>query len=190
MLALMASRIQSVVLFCGSGQGNADVYAEAADELGRFLADLNVTLVYGGGSVGLMGVAARACMEDGGQVIGVIPNVLIQRELALLEVTELKVTSSMHERKAEMERLADAFVVMPGGLGTLDETFEILTWSQLGLHRKPVAFFNVNGFFDGLLQFIEHQAHEGFIQRATLPRILVGSDLDVLWEELAHEVED
>ncbi len=159
-------------------------YAEAAEAFGRFLARRDVALVYGGGSVGLMGIAARAAMEAGGKVVGVIPGFLVQREVALLEVTDLRVTESMHDRKAEMERLGDAFVAMPGGLGTLDETFEILTWSQLGLHKKPVAFFNVNGFFDGLIEFIRHQATEGFIQTETMPRLVAESELDALWKAL------
>ena len=138
-------------------------YAAAADGLGRSLAARDVTLVYGGASVGLMGVVADAALAAGGSVIGVLPRALSDLEIGHPGLTELRVVETMHERKTMMADTSDAFIALPGGLGTLEETFEVWTWSQLGVHAKPVGFLNVNGYFDRLLAFLDHAVAEGFV---------------------------
>jgi len=164
--------MESVCVYCGSYPGAKPGYAAAARELGALLATSGRTLVYGGGGVGLMGEIARAAMEEGGRVIGVIPSHLNTKERAYLEV-ELRVVASMHERKQTLADLADGFIAMPGGLGTFDELFEILTWNQIGLHGKPVGLLNVLGYFDALLGVIEKAVSEGFAPATARSRILV-----------------
>ena len=151
-------------VFCGSSEGGRSGYAEAARSLGAELVARGIGLVYGGGAVGLMGVLADAVLGRGGEVIGVIPEPLVSRELAHRGLTELRVVPSMHERKATMAALADGFIALPGGLGTLEETFEILTWAQLGIHAKPVGVLNVEGYWDGLRQLVGHAVAEGFVR--------------------------
>jgi len=151
-------------IFCGSRSGTSSIYAEAARELGKLVAQRGFALVFGGGHVGLMGVLADAVLEAGGEVDGVIPQGLVDRELAHARCTRLHITRSMHERKALMADLSDAFVALPGGYGTLDEMCEMLTWAQLGLHAKPVGLLNTACFFDGLLAFLDHTVAEGFIK--------------------------
>ncbi|GAC1504160.1 MAG: hypothetical protein NVS1B3_00270 [Candidatus Dormibacteraceae bacterium] len=153
-----------LTVFCGSSTGRSPTYAEAARGLGREMVRRGVGLVYGGAGVGLMGVLADTVLEGGGEVIGVIPQNLVAREIGHTGVTDLRVVESMHERKALMAELGDAFVALPGGVGTLDELFEAWTWAQLGLHLKPCAVLNVNGYFDSLLQLIEHTVREGFMR--------------------------
>ena len=152
-----------LAVFCGSQFGTDPAYATAAADLGLELARRGVTLVYGGGRVGLMGVVAAACVEAGGAVVGVIPEFLAAKEIAFTAATELHVVATMHQRKAIMADRADAVAVLPGGFGTMDELFEILTWAQLGLHAKPVVLLNVNGFFDPLLAWVDHLTAEGFV---------------------------
>ena len=148
--------IQSVCLFCGSNRGVQPEYASAARAFGTALAEQGLTLVYGAGNIGLMGVAADAALAAGGKVIGVIPEFLKDKEVAHLGLSELHVTSTMHERKALMAELSDAFVALPGGFGTFDELFEILTWAQLSVHNKPVGLLNVAGFFQPLMEMVRH----------------------------------
>ncbi len=143
--------------------GRREEYRRAAAEVGLALAESGIGVVYGGGSVGLMGVVADAAMGAGGEVIGVIPEHLVDREIAHREVTELHVVGSMHERKALMAELSDAFVVLPGGLGTMEETFEVASWTQLGLYAKPLGLLNVAGYFAPLVTFLDHAVAEGFI---------------------------
>ena len=157
-------RIDSVCVYCGSADGNDPRFADAADALGVELADAGLTLVYGGGSLGLMGRVARACMGAGGTVIGIIPQFLHDREVMLRDVSELVVTTDMHERKRLMFERADAFVALPGGIGTLEEVVEMMTWSQLGRHDKPIVLANVAGFWDRLSQLIEQMTEVGFIR--------------------------
>ena len=157
--------MKRLCVFCGSSPGARPAYAEAARALGAALARRRIGLVYGGGSVGLMGALADAVLAEGGEVIGVIPRPLATRELAHPHVTEMRVVGSMHERKATMASLVDGFIALPGGLGTLEETLEILTWSQLGIHRKPVGVLNVEGYYDALLQLLSHAVREGFVRR-------------------------
>ena len=152
-------------VFCGSNVGVRDEYAKGARELGRELVARGIGLVYGGGSVGLMGVLADAVLAAGGAVTGVIPRPLATREIAHAGLTELRVVESMHERKATMADLADGFVALPGGLGTLEELLEILTWGQLGIHQKPVGVVNVLGYFDALRELLAHGVGEGLLRR-------------------------
>jgi uncharacterized protein (TIGR00730 family) len=153
-----------ICVFCGSSDGARPIYKDAARRLGVALARRRVGLVYGGGRVGLMGAVADALMAEGGEVVGVIPHALVAREAAHEGLTELRVVDSMHERKALMATLADAFVSLPGGMGTIEETCEMLTWAQLGIHRKPCAVVNVDGYFDPLLAFFDRGVAEGFIR--------------------------
>ena len=152
-------------VFCGSAPGHRPEYAAAARTLARVLVERGIRIVYGGGSVGLMGVLADSALALGGEVVGVIPRPLASRELAHSALTELRLVSSMHERKALMASLADGFVALPGGLGTLEETLEILTWAQLGIHDKPVGMLNVAGYYDGLRGLIDHGVREGFVRK-------------------------
>jgi uncharacterized protein (TIGR00730 family) len=158
--------MQRVCVFCGSLTGNQPIYAEAARQLGQSLARRSLSLVYGGGHIGLMGVLADSVLAGGGRVIGVIPRALVDRELAHGGVTELRVVETMHERKALMADLADGFIALPGGFGTADELFEILTWAQLGIHDKPIGLLNVAGYFDHLLAWLDHALREGFLAAA------------------------
>lgn len=160
--------MKRICVFCGSAVGTRPEYADAARVLAAELVRRDLGVVYGGGSVGLMGVLADATLALGGEVIGVIPRPLATRELAHPGLTRMHVVESMHERKALMASLVDGFVSLPGGLGTLEETLEILTWSQLGIHRKPIGLLNVVGFYDALLGLLNHAAAEGFVRRQYL----------------------
>jgi uncharacterized protein (TIGR00730 family) len=154
---------RSICVFCGSNFGNSKRYAETANEVGGSLARRGLRLIYGGGNVGLMGVVADACLAAGGNVVGVIPQSLVDKEIAHKGLTELHVVRSMHERKAMMAGLSDAFVTLPGGLGTFEEFFEMATWTQLGLHRKACGVVNVAGYFDGLLALADRAVLDGFL---------------------------
>jgi len=181
-------RLSTVCVFCGSSPGARPAYRDAAEALGRVLAAQGRTLVYGGGNVGLMGVIADAVLASGGRVIGVIPQHLVAREIAHTGVTELRTVASMHERKQLMADLADTFVLLPGGLGSLEEFFEVWTWGQLGLHRKPYGLLNVDGYFDPLLAFLDHAVAERFLRREQRELLLVDHDPERLLARLdAHE---
>lgn len=156
--------MQSVCVFCGSSSGADPVYVDAADRLGKLLAAEGITLVYGGACVGLMGAVADATLAAGGKAIGVLPDFLRRKELAHPRLTELFVVSSMHERKARMAELADGFIALPGGMGTLEEFCEIITWAQLGLHQKPCCLLNVQEYYEPLLRFVDRMAGEGFLK--------------------------
>jgi uncharacterized protein (TIGR00730 family) len=174
-----------LTVFCGSSTGRSPAYAEAARALGREMVARGVGLVYGGAGVGLMGVLADTLLEGGGEVIGVIPRHLVAREIAHADVTDLRVVETMHERKALMAELGDGFVALPGGAGTLEELFEAWTWAQLGLHLKPCAVLNVEGYFDSLLRLVEHTVQEGFM-RAEYARMLIAEpDPAALLDRLA-----
>lgn len=153
-----------VAVFCGSSSGNSPEYVKAAQSLGRYLAEQDIDLVYGGGKVGLMGAIADSVLAHGGKVFGVIPQHLKNKEIAHKGLTELRVVTDMHERKAMMASMADAFVALPGGAGTLEEIFEAWTWAQLGHHQKPCAFFNVNGFYDLLKEMLVSMSQKGFMK--------------------------
>jgi len=173
-----------VCVFAGSSSGSKPEYRTAAEDLGRELAARGIELVYGGAHVGLMGGVADAVLAGGGRVTGVIPNALVEKEVAHRGLTDLRVVTSMHERKALMADLSDAFVALPGGWGTLDEMFEILTWAQLGLHRKPCGLLNVEGFFDRLADYLDHALAEGFLTREHRGMLVVADDPDVIIERL------
>jgi len=161
-----ASRFKTVCVFCGSSPGKKLSYQTAAVELGNELVSRNIDLVYGGGSVGLMGLVSQAVYNGGGHVLGVIPKLLMCRELTGETVGEVRAVGDMHERKAEMARQSDAFIALPGGYGTLEELLEVITWAQLGIHNKPVGLLNVEGYYDSLLTFIDQAVDDGFITPA------------------------
>ncbi|MDW3207242.1 MAG: TIGR00730 family Rossman fold protein [Alphaproteobacteria bacterium] len=164
----MQSRVRSVCVYCGSSHGVRPSFDEAATRLGQQLAAAGIRLVYGGGAVGLMGVVAQSVLDSGGQVTGIIPDFLDRAEVGKTDLTELIKTETMHDRKAIMAERSDGFVVLPGGLGTLDETFEILTWKQLQLHNKPIVLVNVEGYWDHFVHLVEHQVREGFVRERYL----------------------
>jgi uncharacterized protein (TIGR00730 family) len=176
--------MRRLCVFCGSSAGRGDTYADATRRLGRSLAGRGLGLVYGGGHVGLMGVLADTTLAAGGEVHGVIPRGMVDRELAHRGLTGLHVVETMHQRKALMADLSDAFAALPGGFGTADELFEILTWAQLGLHTKPVGLLNVGGFFDPLLAWADHCVREGFVRLAHRELLLVAAEPDELLETL------
>lgn len=185
----MRSRaLRSLCVFCGSSPGHSPGYAAAARRVGSRLAGDAVRLVYGGGGVGLMGAIADAVLDSGGQVTGVIPQALVQRELAHARVRDMRVVPDMHSRKALMADLADAFLALPGGFGTLDELLEAVTWAQLGLHAKPIGLLDLDGYFAPLLALIEHAVAEGFIAPGDRRLVLVDSDPDRLVDALARAV--
>jgi uncharacterized protein (TIGR00730 family) len=156
--------MKSVCVFCGSNPGNDVRFQEAARRLGALFALEGITLVYGGGSVGLMGVIADAVLEGGGEAVGVIPNALWKREVGHKGLSQIHIVETMHERKAMMAGLSDGFIALPGGLGTLEEIFEIWTWSQLGMHRKPIGFLDVAGFYEPLFNFLDSAVSAGFVR--------------------------
>jgi uncharacterized protein (TIGR00730 family) len=158
------TELKSICVFCGSSKGNRPEYAEAATRMGALLARQGIRLVYGGGRIGLMGILADAALAEGGEVIGVIPRMLLKKELGHGQVTELRVVTSMHERKAMMAELSDGFIALPGGIGTMEELCEILTWSQLGIHRKPCGILNTAGYFSGLLTLLRRAVEDGFFR--------------------------
>jgi hypothetical protein len=168
--------MNSICVFCGSSPGNDPAYAEAAQRLGWTLAERNTTLVYGGGHVGLMGVVADAALEAGGEVIGVMPRSLVDREIGHKGLTKLHVVGSMHERKAMMSRLSDGFVALPGGNGTLEEFFEVLTWAQLGEHGKPCGLLNIAGYYNPLLRVFDQMVEKDFLREAHRELILVADN--------------
>jgi uncharacterized protein (TIGR00730 family) len=168
--------MKSICVFCGAHSGRDPRYEAAVRELGRVLAEQSIEIVYGGGHIGLMGALADAALEAGGHVTGVIPKPLKDRELAHRGLSRLEIVATMHDRKAAMARLSDGFIVAPGGIGTLEETFEIWTWGQLGLHQKPLGLLQVGGFFDLLLKFMDYATEEGFVRRRHRRMIQVDSD--------------
>jgi hypothetical protein len=178
--------VRRVCVFCGASSGRLPAYAEAARALGSALARRGLGLVYGGGRVGLMGAVADAALAAGGEAVGVIPQELVDRELAHGDLTDLRVVGSLHERKALMAELADGFVALPGGFGTLDELLEQLTWSQLGLHAKPVGLLDVEGYWRPLIELARHATEEGFVRESDLASIAVAADVDGLLDRLVR----
>ena len=178
-------KMNSVCVFAGSSFGGRREYEIAAAVLGKAIAGRDLTLLYGGASVGLMGTVADAALQAGGRVVGVLPRALAELEIAHNGLTELKVVGSMHERKTVMADASDAFVALPGGLGTLEETFEVWTWSQLGVHAKPVGFVNVEGYFDKLFAFLDHTVEEGFVKSKHRHLAIRSSDPNDMLDQLA-----
>jgi uncharacterized protein (TIGR00730 family) len=177
--------MQSICVYCGSSAGKSPQYAEAAVDLGRELVRRGLGLVYGGASVGLMGAVADAVLQAGGRAIGVIPHSLATKELAHTALDELFVVDSMHERKAKMAELSSGFIAMPGGWGTLEEIFEVLTWAQLGFHDKPCGLLNVAGYYDHLGAFLDHAMEQSFVREEYRPMIMVESQPAPLLDRFA-----
>ena len=175
-----------IAVFCGSSTGNNVEYINATKELGKFFAKNNIDVVYGGGNVGLMGAIADSVMENGGKVYGVIPEKLQEKELAHNEITELKVVTNMHERKALMAQMADAFVVLPGGAGTLEEIFEVWTWAQLGFHNKACAFLNVNGYYDKLFEMIDEMCDKQFLKQVYSDMLIKTDNQEILLKAIQN----
>ena len=181
------NKLHSICVFCGSSFGKRPEYTEAAKTLGTELAERQIRLVYGGGSVGLMGVMATAAEEAGGAVLSIIPRALVKRELAGDSIGELVIVETMLERKTMMAHESDAFITMPGGFGTLDELFEMVTWGQLGVHVKPLGLLNIAGYFDALLQQIEHAIGEGFIHAKYRGLLVEAEQPQSLIDQLAQQ---
>ncbi len=177
----------NICVFCGSQSGTNPVYQTIASVLGKKMAQRQIGLVYGGASIGLMGTIATECLEAGGYVVGVLPEILISHEIAHPGLSLLLNTSSMHERKAMMYKLSNAFVVLPGGVGTLDELFEIVTWAQLDIHKKPVVLLNIAGFFNPLLTYLDHTVKEGFVSDTVRALIRVYDDVELMLDNLEQE---
>jgi uncharacterized protein (TIGR00730 family) len=177
--------MKRVLVFCGSSPGGRPEYAQTAEELGRELASRGVDVVYGGAHVGLMGALADAALAAGGKVIGVIPNRLVEAEIAHAGLTELHIVNTMHERKALMAELSDAVIALPGGTGTLDELFEMFTWSQLGLHRMPIGLLDTAEYWQPLLRFLEHSVNERFLRAEHFETLLVERDPGYLLDRLS-----
>lgn len=167
--------MKRITIFCGSNFGNDKAFEEQAYELGKTLASLGIDVVYGGAKVGLMGTVANGALENGGNVVGVLPKFLVEKEIAHDSLTKLILVDTMHERKIRMHELSDGIIALPGGFGTLEEFFEMLTWAQLGLHKKPVALLNVNGFYDPLITMIQSMVDKGFLKEV-YQRLIIWSD--------------
>jgi uncharacterized protein (TIGR00730 family) len=182
------NELKSICVYCGSSSGRLKAYSTAARALAASLVEQNIRLVYGGANVGIMGLLADAVLQLGGEVVGVIPEALVQKEVAHTGLTELHVTQSMHERKTLMAELSDGFVALPGGIGTLEELFEVWTWAQLGFHNKPCGLLNVEGYFDSLTLFLDHAVDEQFVKQPHRSLLIVESDAKKLLERFrSHE---
>ena len=177
--------IKSICVYCGSSPGRQAIYADAADSLAESLVKRNLRLVYGGAGIGIMGRLADQVLQLGGEVVGVIPKALAHKEIAHANLTELHITQSMHERKMLMAELADSFIALPGGIGTLEELFEIWTWAQLGFHQKPCGLLNVDNYYDALIQFLDHMQTEQFVKAHHHAMLMVEIDADSLLERFS-----
>ncbi|MBL7823151.1 MAG: TIGR00730 family Rossman fold protein [Saprospiraceae bacterium] len=180
--------MKSIAVFCGSSSGSKDYYYEQAFNLGKKLAHLEIDMIYGGSNAGLMGAVANGALSEGGKVVGVIPEFLVDKELAHNGITELILVKSMHERKYKMNELCDGVIALPGGYGTLDELFEMLTWGQLGLHKKPVALYNIHGYYNALINLVQHMVSSGFLKESNQKMLLINEDPDTLLKEMNEYV--
>ncbi|SMP28979.1 hypothetical protein SAMN06264346_11147 [Chryseobacterium profundimaris] len=174
--------MKSITVFCGSSFGSEDIYQEQASLLGQTLAKQNIQLVYGGANVGLMGAIADGALHSGGKVVGVLPYFLQSKEIAHKQLTELILVETMHERKTKMNELCDGVIVLPGGYGTLEEFFEMITWAQLGLHQKPIGILNIDGFYDDLINLVQHMIDKGFLKQINRDMLLISNNIDELLE--------
>lgn len=179
-------KLNSICVYCGSSAGNDPKIINQAQVLGKTLAEQNITVVYGAAKIGIMGAVAQAALDAKGKVIGVIPEFLKIKEVVHTGLTELIVNDTMHERKMKLQELSDGFITLPGGFGTMEELFEVLTWSQLALHQKPVGMLNVNGFYDDLLNALKNMVDKGFLKQENLDILLVDSSVDGLLEQMAN----
>jgi uncharacterized protein (TIGR00730 family) len=182
-MCIEEEKMKTIAVFCGSSKGASEQYLEGAIKLGKVLAERKLTLVYGGASVGTMGAVADSVLAAGGQVIGVMPNFLVEKEISHKNLTELIIVNSMHERKAKMTELADGFITLPGGPGTLEEFFEIYTWAQLGLHQKPCGLLNINHYYDSLIRLFDHMLKEQFLQEKYRPLAMVDTEPNGLLDQ-------
>ncbi|KAF2340932.1 LOG family protein [Flavobacterium tistrianum] len=180
--------MKRITVFCASSFGTEKIYEEQAVALGKTLAEQNIELVYGGANVGLMGAVADGALNAGGKVIGVLPNFLRSKEIAHLGLTELILVESMHERKTKMNDLCDGVIALPGGFGTLEELFEMLTWAQLGLHKKPIAVLNVNGYYDSLIELLQTMTEKGLLKEVNREMLLVSDNIDDLLDQMKNYV--
>ncbi|GIQ57289.1 cytokinin riboside 5'-monophosphate phosphoribohydrolase [Flavobacterium collinsii] len=180
--------MKRITVFCGSSFGIDEIYKEQASLLGKTLAKQNLELVYGGANVGLMGAVADGVLSEGGKAIGVLPNFLRSKEIAHLGLTELIVVESMHERKTKMNDLCDGVIALPGGFGTLEELFEMLTWGQLGLHKKPIAILNINGFYDSLIELTKIMVEKGLLKEVNQQMLLVSDNIEDLLTQMKNYV--
>ncbi|OBW41787.1 LOG family protein YvdD [Chryseobacterium sp. MOF25P] len=178
--------MKSITVFCGSSFGSDEIYKEQATLLGQTLAKENIQLIYGGANVGLMGAVADGVLEKGGKAIGVLPHFLQSKEIAHNNLTELILVETMHERKTKMNELSDGVIVLPGGYGTLEEFFEMITWAQLGLHKKPIAILNINGFYDDLIKLVQTMVDKGFLKQINQEMLLVSDSIDELLEKMKN----
>ncbi|TAM97871.1 MAG: TIGR00730 family Rossman fold protein [Chitinophagaceae bacterium] len=178
--------MKRITVFCGSSCGTDKIFEIQAYELGKALAKCNIELVYGGAKVGLMGAIANGVLKNNGRVIGVLPGFLKKAEVAHENLTELIEVETMHQRKSKMDELSDGFITLPGGFGTMEEFFEMLTWAQLGLHKKPVAVLNINGYYDELLSLIQHMVDKGFLKAANREMLLVSNDIEDLLDKMRN----
>lgn len=176
--------MKSIVVFCGSSEGNDLDILESAAQLGKILAEQQTTLVYGAAKIGVMGKIAQGCLDNDGKVIGVIPDFLMLREVYHSGLTELIITKNMHERKLKMHELSEGIIALPGGYGTLEELFEMITWGQLGLHQKPVGILNINGFYDYLLKMLEKMVSQGFLKKENYEMLLVDASVNGLLQKM------
>jgi uncharacterized protein (TIGR00730 family) len=181
--------MKSVCVYCGSSLGATNDYVDAANALGQLLAARGLRLIYGGGAVGLMGTTADAVLANGGTAIGIIPQLLMNREVGHTGLTELHVVPDMHTRKRMMAEMADAFLTLPGGLGTFEELFEIWTWRQLGYHDKPIGLLNLNGYYNPLIQFLSSAEKQGFVRQSNLDYVRIDGDLYRLMDQLSADYE-
>ena len=178
------NKLKTICVFCGSRDGNDQAITDAAIELGKTLAHQNMALVYGASKIGVMGTIAKSALKEKGKVIGIIPNFLKKKELVHLGLSQLIITNNMHERKLKMQELSDGFIALPGGIGTLEELFEILTWLQLGLHSKPIGLLNCNGFYNDLIQLLETMVRKGFVSMANYELLVVDTTVSGLLQKM------
>ena len=176
--------MDSICVFCGSSVGKRDEYLQQARNLGQIIAQKNMTLVYGGGNIGVMREIADSTLKHGGKVIGVMPQHIVDKEVAHYNITQLHIVSSMHERKAKMAELSDAFIALPGGFGTIDELFEVMTWNQLDIISKPTGMLNIEGYFDHLISFMDHAVDEKFVRPEHKKNLIVETDANILIQKL------
>ena len=174
--------MKTICVFCGSAPGNSPTYLEAARDAGKVLAEANFQIVYGGAKSGLMGALATSALENNGRVIGILPSFLRDREVAHPNLTDLEIVPTMHKRKERMNELSDGFLVLPGGIGTLDELFEIFTWQNLGIHQKPIGILNIDNYYNSLLEFLQNTVDRGFFSKVKFDRLLIHNNLKTLLE--------
>ncbi|MAL59426.1 MAG: TIGR00730 family Rossman fold protein [Flavobacteriaceae bacterium] len=178
------NKLEKICVFCGSSEGNDLAIAQAAIKLGETFANRDITLVYGAAKIGVMGILAKSVLDNNGAVIGIIPEFLKKKEVVHLGLSQLITTENMHDRKMKMQEVSDGFIALPGGMGTLEELFEILTWLQLGLHNKPIGLLNVNHFYDDLLQLLETMVRKGLLKMKNYELLLVSDSIDILLEKM------